>query len=176
MADALPPPDALGSPAVFAAICAVLDSAGCPYTVLRHAPVQSTPHAAELRGLTTAHAAKCLVLKVGKKMGVFTFPAHRRMDNRAFRAAAGVGKLRFARPEELWERTGLVRGCVPPFGAPVLPMPLWIDAALAARVDHADRRLAFTPGLLDRSILMDVGDWLAAVEGTVVEVSQPAGD
>ncbi len=169
-----PPDPARGSPAVFAAICRSFDDNNVEYTVLEHEAVQSTPHAAALRGLTTAHAAKCLVMKLGRAFAVVTFPAHRRLDNRALRQAAGVGKLRFARREELWDSTGLVTGCVPPFGPPVLPFPLWVDQALVDRCAGPDRRLAFTPGLLDRSILVDVGDWLATARGTVAAVSQPS--
>ena len=166
--DEAPPP--LGNPAVFERIATVLN--GVQHVIVEHECALSTAHASSLRGLQTHQAAKCMVLKLGKIFGVCVLAADRSMDNRAVRHLTGASKLRFARRDELWDLTGLVPGCVPPFGPPVLPWPLWIDRQLADRVHSADRRLAFTPGVLNRSVVMDVGDWLDIVDGTVGEFSK----
>ena len=62
--------------------------------------------------------------------------------------------------EELAERTGLVPGCVPPFGQPILPFPLYAAPACAE-----NERIAFNAGSLEHSIVMSARDW--------VELAQP---
>lgn len=79
------------------------------------------------------------------------------LDSRALQRLVGARKLRFASREELGERTGgLVPGCVPPFGKPILDFPLYVDEA-ATRND----RIAFNAGMLTRSIVMPMADYLA---------------
>ncbi|MEM8711232.1 MAG: YbaK/EbsC family protein, partial [Planctomycetota bacterium] len=63
-------------------------------------------------------------------------------------------KARFATREELLRLTGLVPGCVPPFGPPVLGLPLCADTDLLA-----GERIAFNPGCLTASIIMSAHDY-----------------
>ena len=67
-------------------------------------------------------------------------------------------KSRFLRPEELLARTGLVPGSVPPFGPPILPFELFIDASILAQP-----RIAFNAGSLRDSIIMSREAYLRAV-------------
>jgi prolyl-tRNA editing enzyme YbaK/EbsC (Cys-tRNA(Pro) deacylase) len=66
--------------------------------------------------------------------------------------------LRFATPEELRALTGLVPGCVPPFGRPILDLPLYVDESVLA-----NDRIAFNAGLLTESFIMATADWRRAV-------------
>ncbi|MCW8926211.1 MAG: hypothetical protein OQJ84_08145, partial [Xanthomonadales bacterium] len=67
----------------------------------------------------------------------------------------GVKRTRFATREELQEMTGLVPGCVPPFGEPILPFELYADEAVGVAID----RVAFNAGSLTHSIIMSATDW-----------------
>jgi prolyl-tRNA editing enzyme YbaK/EbsC (Cys-tRNA(Pro) deacylase) len=76
--------------------------------------------------------------------------------------------MRFATPEELLELTGLVPGSVPPFGPPILPFELFVDAAI-----RDNPRIAFNAGSLTDSIILPVPEYLAIAKPRVFEFSQP---
>ena len=63
--------------------------------------------------------------------------------------------MRFATRDELAEQTGLVPGSVPPFGEPILPFALYVDAAI-----KENARIAFNAGSLTDSIIMPVNEYL----------------
>jgi prolyl-tRNA editing enzyme YbaK/EbsC (Cys-tRNA(Pro) deacylase) len=44
---------------------------------------------------------------------------------------------------------------VPPFGEPILPLPLYVDRAI-----EANQRIAFNAGSLTDSVILDVSDYL----------------
>lgn len=62
--------------------------------------------------------------------------------------------VRFATKEELLEQTGLVPGCVPPFGEPIFPFVLYADTNVGAT-----GKVAFNAGSLTHSIVMSATDW-----------------
>lgn len=144
----------MGSPELRDAILALLDAAGVPYERRHHPPIRSSRHAAELRGESLELGGKTLLFKTPAGFHLVAVSAARRLDNRAVRHLLGSSKLRFATRDELAELTGLVPGALPPFGEPVLPLPLVADQGL---LDQPD--IAFTPGLLTESILMRSADW-----------------
>ena len=55
---------------------------------------------------------------------------------------------------ELEAATGLVPGSVPPFGRPILPFDLYLDAAIPE-----NDRIAFNAGSLTDSIVMGIDDY-----------------
>jgi Ala-tRNA(Pro) deacylase len=146
----------LGNPAVCEAILAALKAAGVAHELIEHAPLTSTAHAAELRGTPLEIGGKALIMKADDTFHVVAASSASRLKSRLFRKSVGARRLRFATREELTELTGLVPGCVPPFGTPILPFTLHADRGLLAR-----ERIAFTPGLRTCSIVMASADWLA---------------
>ena len=94
--------------------------------------------------------------------------AARRLDSAKLKKALGVKRTRFATPEELHDLTGLVPGAVPPFGEPVLSLPLYLDASVLA-----NDRIAFNAGSLTDSIIMSVDDYrrIASIE-QVIDVAR----
>ena len=94
--------------------------------------------------------AKASLLKTDDVFRLFVLPADRKLASRAIRHHLHVSRTRFATREELHELTGLVPGCVPPFGEPILPFELYADEAVGAAVD----RVAFNAGSLTHSIIM----------------------
>lgn len=144
-------------PDVLARVRALLDAAGAPYRFVEHAPTRTSEESAAARGEPLEIGGKALVLKAGDAFGIFVLSAARSLDTRAVRVRFGVKDVRFARPEELLALTGLVPGSVPPFGQPVLDLPLYVDRSVLA-----DERIAFNAGSLTASIVLSVSDYLRA--------------
>ena len=79
----------------------------------------------------------------------------------AIRKHLGASRFRFATAEELLELTGVVPGCVPPFGRPILPLDLYVDSSILE-----NDRIAFNAGSLTDSMIMDRATWM--------EIARPA--
>jgi Ala-tRNA(Pro) deacylase len=109
---------------------------------------------------------KALVVKVGEDFRLFVLSAARKLDSLAIKQRFNVKKLRFASPEELLHLTGLVPGSVPPFGNPVLPFALFVDASI---LDNES--IAFNAGSLTDSIIMPVVDYLRIARPSVFAFS-----
>jgi Ala-tRNA(Pro) deacylase len=161
--------NAQGNPEVCARILAMLDEAGVAYRATDHGIVTSSEAAAELRGTDLKIGGKSLLLKADDGFHVVAFSAATRMKSRLFRRAIGSRRLRFATPEELAQLTGLVPGCVPPFGRPILPFTLHADRALVEN-DH----IAFTPGVRTRSIVMESAAWARLAKPQLGDFTEPA--
>ena len=159
-------------PSVCRRIRDLLDEHGCPYRHLQHEPTPTSEDSARVRGEPLEVGGKALVLKVDDAFIVLVLSAARRLDSKRLRAALGARKVRFATREELLERTGLVPGSVPPFGAPLLPLTLVVDRSV---LDN--ERIAFNAGSLEESIIMSVDDWRrCAVPAEVVDATvEPDG-
>ena len=146
---------------VFERICRFLDDNKVSYRVLAHEPAITSAAAATLRGTPLERGAKALVMKVkGQGFSLFVVPAHCSVDSARVRSQLKASRLRFADREELLALTGLVPGCVPPFGQPLMPYPVYVDSSFADRRDD----MVFTAGRLDRSIALAVPDYLACAD------------
>jgi prolyl-tRNA editing enzyme YbaK/EbsC (Cys-tRNA(Pro) deacylase) len=135
---------------VLESIRALLDEHGVPYREDHHRPTRTSQEAAEARGEPMEIGGKAIVAKVDKEFRVFVFSAARLLSSRAIRHHLGAKRFRFASAEELMELTGLVPGCIPPFGRPILPLDLYVDRSIVA-----NDRIAFNAGSLTDSIVMD---------------------
>ncbi len=132
----------------------LLGREGVEIREVHHPPTRTSEEAAEVRGEELRVGGKALVLKSEKGYGVFVFSAARKLDSRRVRRELGAKRLRFATKEELAELTGLVPGSVPPFGEPLLPLPLYADPSV---LDN--ERIAFNAGSLTDSVIMSAADW-----------------
>lgn len=121
---------------------------------VHHAPTRTSEESAAARGEPLAIGGKAIVMKVDERFGLFVFSAVRRLDSNAVRRHLGASNSRFATPEELLGLTGLVPGSVPPFGEPILPLPLYADPSLLA-----NDRIAFNAGSLTDSMVIPIADW-----------------
>ena len=122
---------------------------------LHHEPTATSEESARVRGEELKNGGKALLMKGGDDYRLFVLPADRRADSSKIRRTLTLRKLRFANRNELLELTGLVPGSVPPFGHPVLPFDLFVDAAI-----RDNERIAFNAGSLTDSIIMSVDDYL----------------
>jgi len=142
-----------------------LKQAGSAYDVIEHAYADTSETVAIARGTPLNWGGKSLVFKLGKKedFAVFAINAHRAINSKAIRRFIGLSRLRFARPEELLELTGLKPGCVPPFGHPIFNLPLYVDASLPPQED-----IAFSVGTHTASLTMKTAAYLAAAQPVAI--------
>ncbi|MEL6341666.1 MAG: YbaK/EbsC family protein [Myxococcota bacterium] len=142
-------------------IAALLDAAAVAYTRIDHPPTTTAKEAADARNLPMSLGGKSLVMKLGTSddFAVFAVSGDRKTKSSLIRRALGVQRFRFATRDELHSLTGLVPGCVPPFGRPIFDLPLYVDQRIAG-----NERIAFSPGRHDVSFLMSVADYLSVAQ------------
>lgn len=144
------------------AIRALLSEHGAEFRELHHPPTRTSQESADARGESVEIGAKAIVAKVDREFRLFVLSAALRLHARAVCRRLGAQRFRFATPEELHDLTGVVPGCVPPFGRPILDLDLYVDRSIL-RID----RVAFNAGSLTDSIVMD--------RATYLEVARPTG-
>ena len=141
---------------VLPAIRRLLTEAGIMFREVHHEPTRTSEESAKARGEELRIGGKALLMKGDDVFRLFVLPADRKLDSGAIRCEFGWKKLRFATPEELKDLTGLVPGCVPPFGPPILPFELCLDQTATQ-----NPRIAFNAGSLTDSIILAMPDYLA---------------
>lgn len=132
-----------------------LSAQSVAFREVHHEPTYTSEDSARARGEELHVGGKALVMRVDDEPALFVLPADRKADSGAIRRELKAGKLRFATREELAELTGLVPGSVPPFGAPILPFKLYLDAAIPE-----NDRIAFNAGSLTDSMILSMRDYL----------------
>jgi len=143
-------------------IRALLAENEVPFRELAHEPTRTSEDSARVRGEDISIGGKALLLKVDEDFRLFVMSAALRVDSGAIRKHLGARRSRFAKPEELFEMTGLVPGSVPPFGRPVLPFDLYVDESIVA-----NERIAFNAGSLTDSMFLKTRDYLRAARPEV---------
>lgn len=144
---------------VLLAIRRLLTEAGVSFREVHHESTRTSEESAKARGEELRIGGKALLMKGDDTFRLFVLPADRKLDSGAIRREFGWKKLRFATPEELLERTGLVPGSVPPFGPPILPFELCLDLAATQ-----NPRIAFNAGSLTDSVILAMPDYLAVAK------------
>ena len=148
-------------------IRAYLREQSVPFRELHHEPTRTSEDSARVRGEPIEIGGKALLLKVDDDFHLFVLSAALRVDSRAIRERLGARRSRFATPEELLERTGLVPGSVPPFGRPILPFDVYVDESIAR-----NERIAFNAGSLTDSAFMATSDYLRIARPEVFRFSK----
>ncbi len=145
-------------------IQALFDVYGVPHTILQHDYADTSPSVALARGTPLYWGGKALVFKLGRtqQFALFAINADRQVHSKQIRHHLGLSRLRFATKEELLTLTGLTPGCVPPFGAPIFDLPLYVDSHLAKQ-----DTIAFSMGSHTTSVTLSIPDYL--------EVAKPTG-
>lgn len=146
-----------------AAIRLWLDGQGVAYRHLVHRETRTSEESAAARGEPLEIGAKALLVKTDEEFRLFVLSAARRLHSAAVKRQLGVRSTRFATPDELLGWTGLVPGSVPPFGRPILPFDLFVDATITT-LD----RVAFNCGALTESLVMSAGDYLRVARPTAI--------
>lgn len=130
------------------------EASGVPYREAHHEPTRTSEESARARGEELKVGGKALLIKVDSTFRLFVLSADRKLDSAAIKQYFGAKKTRFATPEELHQMSGLVPGCVPPFGEPILPFPLYVDPSV---LENA--KVAFNAGSLTDSMIIAIEDY-----------------
>ncbi len=154
---------------VLQSIRKMLDERSVKYREVHHEQTFTSEQSAAARGESIRIGGKALLLKVGDEFKLFVLSAALKLDSRAIRKHFGVRTSRFANKEELAEQTGLVPGCVPPFGEPILPFKLYVDESIAR-----NERIAFNAGSLTDSIILSTEDYVTIAQPEIFRFSSPA--
>jgi prolyl-tRNA editing enzyme YbaK/EbsC (Cys-tRNA(Pro) deacylase) len=148
-----------------------LTAENAAFREVHHEATFTSEDSARARGEELRVGGKALLMRAGDAFALFVLPADRKADSGAIRRELQAGKLRFASRDELLELTGLVPGSIPPFGEPILPFPLYLDAAIPE-----NDRIAFNAGSLTDSIILPMPDYLRLARPTkVFSFSEQAG-
>lgn len=139
---------------------------GVEFREIHHEPTRTSEDSARARGEELRVGGKALLIKVDDGFRLFVLSADRKLDSAAIRTYLKAKKTRFATPEELHGMTALVPGSVPPFGAPILPFPLYADESV-----FENDRIAFNAGSLTDSIVMPIGDYRRLAKAEVFRFS-----
>ncbi|MGD1073682.1 MAG: YbaK/EbsC family protein [Bryobacteraceae bacterium] len=150
-------------------IRAWLNQQGVSLREIHHAPTRTSEESAAARDEQLRVGGKALLVKVDETFRLFVLSADRKLDSAAIRQHFGARKTRFATAEELIELTGLVPGSVPPFGAPILPFPLYADPSV-----FENDRIAFNAGSPTDSMVMPIADYRRAAAPEVFRFSLPS--
>jgi Ala-tRNA(Pro) deacylase len=120
-----------------------------------HEPTPTSADSARARGVPLGCGAKALVVKADGAFRLLVIPADRKLDSKLAKKSLGVKDLRFATPDELAATVGLPPGAIPPFGEPLLRLPLAADTDVGTRFPE----VAFNAASLTASIIMSGVDW-----------------
>eukprot|EP00536_Pseudo-nitzschia_multiseries_P008072 jgi/Psemu1/19512/gm1.19512_g len=180
----LPPPSS-AQQQYFKIIQKFLDRNNVTYKTVHHGETFTSEESARARGVPLSTGGKALLLKLGddneSRLSLFVMSASRKLNSKAIkkemkRRGNAIKNIRFVTVEELVEITGgLVPGCLPPFGKPILKsgidggvnsneyehddakfVELYIDTSIA----EENEVIAFNAGSLTDSIIMSVPDYL----------------
>lgn len=162
------PQACIGPTATTARIRALLDDAGVTYRYVEHEPTRTSEESAAARGEDLAVGGKSIVLKVGDTYRVCVLSAAMQLNSNRVRRHFRESRARFAAREELMDLTGLVPGCVPPFGPPILEPANCLDEAFLE-----NDRIAFNAGSLTCSIVMPLEPYLELARPEVFSFSKP---
>ena len=108
---------AIMTSSVFERLVEFLNGQQVPHTVLRHEPVFTSEESARVRGTSLASGAKALICKGDDQFLMVVMPADRRLSGKKTRQALRLRSLRFGSADEVFEKTGLKPGSIPPFGS-----------------------------------------------------------
>jgi Ala-tRNA(Pro) deacylase len=153
--------------ATFDRIVNCLEAAQVRFEVLEHAHVHTSEQAANIRGNRIEQAAKALILRDGGgKFHQFVVAGHRRLQLKKIKRLLGVKNIALAPPEDVLKLTGLTVGCIPPFGN-LFHLKVHVDQSVMQ-----NEVICFSAASHTQSIRMKAADYLKAVQGAVVDVSE----
>lgn len=144
---------------LFQTVCAFLDEHQVSYRTVHHEPTFTSEESAKARGEDVKIGGKAIVMKIDDEFKLFVLSAALKVDSKKIKERFHAKSIRFASKEELFELTGLVPGSVPPFGPPILPIPLFIDHSI-----QENEKIAFNAGSLTDSVILKTAEYLTVVQ------------
>ncbi len=152
-------------------LCALLDREGASYRVIEHEPEGRTELIAQIRGNRIEQSIKSIVVqvRVSKKENIYCLanvPGDCRVDLEEIKrhfVAKGVGIASREKAETL---TGCVIGAIPPFTFSD-QLHLLVDPLV-----QENSEVVFNAGRLDRSIFMNLDDYIRIAKPQLVPIAQ----
>ncbi len=138
-----------------------------PFKEIDHEPSPDCITSAQNRNEDLKIGGKSLLLKGLGGFKIFVLSAAKEADSKKIRSILKSSKLRFATQEELLDLAGVVKGALPPFGPPVLPFDLYLDRSILS-----NEKIAFNAGILTKSIIISVSDYLKLVNPVICDFSK----
>ncbi|ELA41552.1 uncharacterized protein VICG_01416 [Vittaforma corneae ATCC 50505] len=137
------------------------------YKIDYHEPAGASKDVAKLRNERLEDGGKAMILKINDEFKLFVLSAAKIISFKKIKARFSSKKVRFANNEELKALTGLVPGCIPPFGRPILPLDIFLDNSILE-----NNTICFNAGSLTASIEMSVEDYLKLINGERFDFSE----
>jgi Ala-tRNA(Pro) deacylase len=151
---------------IFNKICLFLNEKNINFKSVQHEATFTSEESAKARGEDLSIGGKAIVMKVDNDFKLYVLSASKKLSSKCIKDYHKAKNIRFANKEELLQLTGLVPGSVPPFGKPILNFDLFVDESILS-----NEKIAFNAGSLTNSIVMNVGDYIAAAEPTRLRFS-----
>lgn len=145
----------------------LLEKRNINYQEIDHAPAPTCEEAAIARNEELKFGGKTLLLKDKSDYRLFVISAAKQVDNKKVRKILRSQKLRFATRNELMDLIGVESGALPPFGRDILPYDLYIDESIVA-----NDKICFNAGLLTKSFILDINDYLDLNDYTICSFSK----
>ncbi|OON39712.1 hypothetical protein BTJ39_11775 [Izhakiella australiensis] len=147
----------------------LLEQNQAQFKIMAHEATGKCEAVAAIRGTEIGQGAKALVCHVkgnGQQQYVLAvLPADMQADLTKVAHAVGGLRASLASPAEVERLTGCVFGAIPPFSFHP-ELKLVVDPSLCQR----NREVAFNAGTLERSVVMDAGDYQRIAEPTEVNI------
>ena len=151
-------------------LCALLDKESAHYRVIEHEPEGRTELIAQIRGNRIEQSIKSIVVQVrlSKKENIYCLanvPGHCRVDLGAIKDHFNADTIGMAQREKAQALTGCVVGAIPPFSfSDQLQL-------LADPLIQENEEVVFNAGRLDRSIFMDLADYIRIAKPQLVSIA-----
>lgn len=152
---------------IFNQIIKFLENENVAFKHINHLPTYTSEESAKVREEALEIGAKALLVKVDSEYLIFVLSAAKKLDSKKIKAFLFCSSLRFASQEELWEKTSLVPGSLPPFGEPILPFKLYVDCSIESL-----SQVAFNAGSLTDSLVITTKDYLNICKGALFSFSK----
>ncbi len=151
---------------VFQKICKYLETQSTNFKQISHEPTFTSEESAKARGEDLSIGGKAILMKVDDSFLLFVLSASKKIDSKKIKAYLKAKKIRFCTSEELFTQTTLVPGSVPPFGSPIFSFKLYLDKSITL-----NNKIAFNAGLLTKSIVMEMNDYLNVANAELFDFS-----
>ena len=148
----------------------LLDQQGAAYRVIEHEPEGRTEIIAQIRGNKIEQSIKSIVVQVRRKgqdnlYCLANVPGHCRVDLGAIKDHFNADSIGMAQREKAQALTGCVIGAIPPFSfSDQLQL-------LADPLIQENEEVVFNAGRLDRSIFMDLADYIRIAKPQLVKIA-----
>jgi Ala-tRNA(Pro) deacylase len=152
---------------VYNKIINILEDNKINYEFIEHDAAITCELSAHARGEPVGIGGKSILFKDKKDFRIFTLSAAKEIDSNKVRKILGSQRLRFARNEELSELCGVTKGALPPIVKGIYPFDHYLDKSILNNT-----KIAFNAGVLDKSIIMLVEDYLKLIDAKVCEFSK----